>query len=84
MSRYNHWWYELTKPFRDAVFVFAVVPLALLATATAYAYYRLRYNHESAVWRVEQLACRRTGGHVWDGDGTGSMCHFCGAEREST
>lgn len=81
VSRYNHWRYELLKPFEAFFFWIVVAPLLLsffLAVAIV-------YDTEEAMDRCDQLVCRLTG-HRWADDnkwGVEPVCLNCGARRRA-
>jgi hypothetical protein len=79
MSRYNHWWYDLTKPFRDVFFLLVIVPLIISAAIAA----RIVYGEDEWESIFERFVCRLTS-HQWadeDKYGAEAVCLNCGEKR---
>jgi len=78
VSRWNPWWYELTKPFRR---LFAIV-ISVMALGVWLALL-LVYGEERASDIMERWLCRITS-HRWADEtkwGVESVCLKCGKER---
>lgn len=80
MSRYNHWWCEVTKAAR-ALFIWIVITPVFLSLFVSVA---IVHDTEEARARCDRLLCRLTE-HQWADDtkwGVESVCLNCGASRE--
>lgn len=85
MSRWNPWWYELTKPFREFLFL-ALIVLAIPLLPFVAAVLWLRYGDDYEQWEQAfyRFMCRITS-HQWADRGKWGVepvCLRCEKERE--